>query len=587
MFLVTTAIEEFWDFNKRLLLLGPWCLANKENRKLLEEKDYSVVPSPWKPGLKIKDVADYCYKIYDKLIPKLSEKLNSIHQVSYPLRYWRILLGPWLLPFIGVFYDRYRRIEDALKVFPGFYTYVLPLRDCRLLSYDAYDCLDYNINDDYYNLKLFSLIAYDLCPDSIVVKEYKKESIANPYTARYSWKRKLFNRLLGPVDSFFKPPIILSDMYHLTFSDMVFLKLKGGFKIFRFIDFEPMQKTFLKRNYSQEMRDTIKIEGANDRLESLLYEILPSAIPMSYVENYKFYKSSITNINNITYVKIVGSAIGWYYNERFKFFAAEAILNGASLIEFQHGAGYGMLSSVPSEDTALEKDIFYTWGWNRDTNNKIRPLPSPHLSRLKDTHLPKLNNILFVGTGMPRYLYRFHAQPLPEDMPKYFEDKKIFFQGLTDRIKSKILYRPYMTGYGWEELDIVKKIYPNVKFVVKSKLVKWMQKVKLVVIDHPSTPLIEALTINVPCIFFWDYEMYLMRPETEKYFNLLRDAGILFKDPLNAAKKVNEIFNDPMGWWQKDTVQKAHLEFCKEYAYARKDWAKIWTQELTGLRNKA
>ena len=102
-------------------------------------------------------------------------------------------------------------------------------------------------------------------------------------------------------------------------------------------------------------------------------------------------------------------------------------------------------------------------------------------------------------------------------------------------------------------------------------------------VDQPATALIEALTINVPSVFYWDHEIYLMRPDAERYFRLLQEAGILFTDPASAANKVKEIFDNPAGWWFRDDVQKARLEFCKQFCYARKDWANIWAKELRGL----
>jgi len=114
-----------------------------------------------------------------------------------------------------------------------------------------------------------------------------------------------------------------------------------------------------------------------------------------------------------------------------------------------------------------------------------------------------------------------------------------------------------------------------------------MQKVKLVVIDHPHTAFIEALTINVPCVFYWDHNVYLMRPEAERYFDLLRDAGILFKDPLSAARKVSEIFDNPKAWWLTPGVQKARIEFCSKYAYTAEDWADVWEKNLNNLKINA
>lgn len=91
---------------------------------------------------------------------------------------------------------------------------------------------------------------------------------------------------------------------------------------------------------------------------------------------------------------------------------------------------------------------------------------------------------------------------------------------------------------------------------------------------------LEALTINAPCIFYWDHDVYLIRKEAEEYFGILRDSGILYKDPISAAKKVNEIFDDPMNWWLKEEVQNARSVFCERFAYTKKNWLKEWTDEL-------
>lgn len=582
MFLATTPIEELWDFDSKLLFLGPWCLLREKNKRLFKGKDYIIVSSPWKPTVKIKEAADYCNRVYEGILPQLSDNLNSIHQVSYPLKYWRVLVGPWLLQFIEAFYDRYKRIEKALELFPDFYTYVLPRKQCNLFSFDTHS-FRCERNEDYYNLKLFSLVAYDLCPNNIITKDYKPEYKMQMHIKRYSWKKRLFNRLIKSLDLFFKCPIVLCDMYHLSLSDIVLLKFKGRLKTLSFIEFGSINESSLKNSYSHNIRNSIGLKESHNKFQSLLYRTIPEAIPMCYIENYRFYKDSVKNIKSIESVRIVGSAVGWFFNERFKFFAAEAILKGANLIEFQHGGGYGVALAGPREQLSLEKDIFYTWGWSSKKHNKIKPLPSPHLSKLKNTHRPRIDNILFVGTNMPKYHYRFHTFPLPEDMPKYFEDKKIFFQALPEEIRNKVFYRPYPRKRGWGEAEVVKQVCPNAKIVSKSRLVKWMQKVRLVVIDHSFTSFIEALSINVPCIFYWDHRVFLMRDEAEKYFSLLRDAGILFKDPLSAAQKVKDVFDNPMQWWLNSAVQNARIQFCSRYAYDRRDWAKIWMRELKHL----
>ena len=130
-FLATTGISEMWDLSsENILFLGPWCLLDRENRKLVKDRHYSVVSSPWLFPGKIKDAAEYTQHIYNETLPVISERLNQLHGVSYPNQYWQILLGPWLLHFIEVLYERYSRIQNALDLFPNFYTHVLPDKIC-------------------------------------------------------------------------------------------------------------------------------------------------------------------------------------------------------------------------------------------------------------------------------------------------------------------------------------------------------------------------------------------------------------------------------------------------------------------------
>jgi len=102
----------------------------------------------------------------------------------------------------------------------------------------------------------------------------------------------------------------------------------------------------------------------------------------------------------------------------------------------------------------------------------------------------------------------------------------------------------------------------------------------VVVIDHLSTTFLEALTINVPTILFWDHTVNVLRLEAEPYFDFLKQAGILFKTPQEAAKKVNEISEDPLKWWLSKETQELKDKFCQHFALTSKDWVNVWKNEF-------
>ena len=580
MFLATTAIEEFWDKASKILFLGPWCISDKICMESHDSTENKIVPSPWHPPSKRIDAFNYCHSLYKMAITKLTTRLNKLHGVSCPDKYWRILIGPWLFHYIIVLFDRYKRLEKALDTFPSLYTYVLPKEKCSLVSYSTDDFMFGGlgkVRNDLYNHLLFSVLAHEICPENIIEKDCGYEIKAN--VIRRGWKRKIFNVLKSPIDKGFRGHVLLNEMYHISLKELFMLKVTTGFNRLNFVemfDSSLPDNMLLIDKYSKDMRATLKINCMGPGFESILFKTIPEAIPICYIEDYRYHKNKTKTMDNL---KFIGSLVGWNYNETFGFYSAESLLKGAILAEFQHGGGHGLVRFDSTYTLASEKDIYYSWGYTDKKRKNVKPLPSPYLSRLINTYTGRLNKILMVGTGGDRYVYKIHEFLFPEDIPVYFHNKRRFLVALKKTPQSRIMYKPGRE-FGWKEVDYIKTICPTIEIVRKKKLIHWIQNAKVVVSDHPGTSFLEAFTINVPTVLFWNHEVYLMRPDAEPYLQSLRDVGILYKDPVSAAEKVNEIFDNPGEWWLSDKVQGARKEFCSRFAYARKDWLDVWVKEL-------
>lgn len=563
------------------MLLGPWCTLTQENLRFLENREYLLLPSPFPTISETMNAVENCNKLYEFFLVQITESLNKTHGINYPERYWRVLLGPWLIHFIGVLYERYRRIEAELSCHI-FDTAVLPINKCILTSLNTNDFINMAAMNDYYNLQLFSVICREICPDNCYEIDLELPKTIKPMV-RPNVKKKIWSCL----ESIFysnSRPMLLADMYHITPTDQVGVYWDKRFKdlsirYFAAIDYK------LAYDTDCDLRNRLEFFGNGDKFSALLAKILPKAIPLSYIEHYESY-SNMAEGFNIKKLEFFGSAVGWYGNESLKYLAAKSILNGTQLLDFQHGGGYGFsLSSVP-EHISLEKDIFFTWGWAlQDSSNKTIPLPSPHLSRLKDKYRPNVKNpILIVGTSMPPYHYRFDSALKPDDMPLYIENRNILIKELCYEVKSNLAFRPYR-DYGWRDMDSLKR-HDSIKIANEGSLIDWMMKSKMVIIDHPHTSFLEALTMNIPTILYWDHSIYVMRPEAEPYFQRLRDAGILYKDPQTAAVKVNEICHNPFKWWLSETVQQVRREFCERFALSSCDWKKEWADAFGHLLKK-
>src|SRR5262245_57177838 len=97
VFFATTGLTEFWDTSRQpIVLLGSWCLRC-DRRSEWSNLQYEVLPSPWDDKRRFNDAILYLHDCYEQTLAHLSEYLNAVHGTIHTPRYWRIILGPWLI----------------------------------------------------------------------------------------------------------------------------------------------------------------------------------------------------------------------------------------------------------------------------------------------------------------------------------------------------------------------------------------------------------------------------------------------------------------------------------------------------------
>ncbi|MBF0483568.1 MAG: hypothetical protein HQL25_02565 [Candidatus Omnitrophica bacterium] len=594
-YLATTGLSEYWDLeSKKIFLISPWCARYKKNADLLLSYEHSYISSPWESPLAKKEAGEYCCQVYDRVLLKLTDVMNKIHGVSFSEQYWRILLGPWLIMFIEMFYDRYGRIKKAFLENEQLYSNVLPEDQCRLRIKDFYHFKQiflYKNYKHYANLILSSLIIRKFFSSHMREKPYAMQAPDWDWGVResHSVVYKIWKNIFGKKNV----KGVFCDTYFFGRKDKAVLSSLLGINKLDWIEFNDLPVENLSKETREDMRSMIKLDDPRDVFEGFIFEEIGQWMPMCYLENYVAYRKNALDGCRLEHIKVIGSSVGWAPNEFLKFLAAEGTDKKIPLVEFQHGGGFGdfLFSSV--EKISFEKDIFYSWGWH-SKNGKTKVLPNPHLSKNVGVYDPTgaEEDILFIGTNFTIFSFRFLNWPFPEDMDSYFNSKKEFIMHLNDSLQKKILYRGYPVSqrdengideYGMDEFSIVKGFFPNIRFLEGPGLLKKMKQVKLVVIDHCSTSLYEALVMNVPCVFYWDHNVYVLKAETDQYFQMLRDAGILHQSAEHAAEHINKIWEDVPGWWRRSDVQAAREKVCARYAYAKKDWMKDWVDEFKRL----
>lgn len=584
MFLITTADQRFWKKDKPVLFLGEWCKLYSE-KHIWEKLDFEVLPYHWDDRKKL--FADYQYlqRLYERVFTDLSRCLNTIHGEERSVRYWRIIIGPWLHYFIQVFYDRYACIERAAQ--SGKVT------DTIIGSYPAgawipkgYDNFNQLVIGDEYNFFLYSWLVKRMQPFSFQSQPVTEGPVVSVIEKEKSWLSRclkgiilLYERILP--HRFNKYSFISS---YLSRKDLWYLQLSLG----QWPSIFAPQVDLPNCNVNMGLREKILLSAKYGYFEELLSEIIGKQIPWSYLEGYAVLKKQ-SMASYPTRPKLVLTANAFYSNESFKFWSAEQADRGIQLAGVQHGGLYGSALFYACEEHEIKVcDVYYTWGWKPVDFNNTKPLAAAKFNSIRSLRSKLNGKILMPLMALPRYSYHLYSVPVgATGMLSYFEDQFRFVDFLSSDAKKALLVRLFMHDFDWIQQARWMDRFPGLEYdLAKVPMGRRLGDCRLFIGTYNSTTYLESFKANIPTVLFWNQHQWELRGSAESYFDRLREVGILHDTPESASKKVNEIFLDPADWWQRDVIQKAKNNFCERFAKTSDDWLREWRQELFQLAHE-
>jgi putative transferase (TIGR04331 family) len=334
-----------------------------------------------------------------------------------------------------------------------------------------------------------------------------------------------------------------------------------------------------------QRRNELAALTASDEFESNFFRTLPQNLPTIYLEG--FNQAQCETLRNYKeYPPVLCSATGWLFNEQFKFFAAESEEKGSRLVAVQHGGGDGEYRFAPIElHMCRLSETFMVWGWKDQDEAALKNLPSPRISSFisdcsETGRQQKEGPVLFIATSHLRYLYRFHSCPVGGQLEDYWDWQLRFLASAPVKLRKVVLYRAYHTDYGWCARQRISDRFPEVQSDDSPSIDQRIRESRLIVIDHLSTSLLESFTANVPTVLYWNPARWEVREEAEADFQKLRDAGILWDSPEEAASHVSAVFDEPWEWWGQEAVQSARSSFLEGHGLGRKDWTRHWVKSL-------
>ena len=566
-YLITTADERTWKFDRPVIFLGEWCRLY--DRKHIWQNMDAIVAAPYGLSRAQKD-ADYteARALEEKLFPVLCDALNQHHGTQHGQRFWQIVLGHWFGRYVDVILNRVKTLEQCLQTHRLSGTSAYVDDHYALAPLDSYAAI-WAFSDDRWNNTLYVRILTFLdgvsCPVKVISGD-ASEGYRWPVTVTevplkkriLKWGyQKLVGLLVRDNDAF------ILNSYLPKIEEM---KLQLAIGQVPQLWASPQFKTTIKpdRVFRQNLSEQIAGRTSDALFEvmrSLVFEILP----VCYLEGFAELTEKVQQLPWPKKPKFIFTSNNFDTDEAFKLWTALKVESGSQYVAGQHGNNYGTHRYMNPSNEEITVDKFLTWGWT-DGLSQHTPAFLFKITRRIGWNYDPNGGLLMIELHEPHRITTwdgtFEFGNYSTDQRKFIEKlQKIPREQLTIRMHSESCYAR------WSEIDKWRDFDPDLKIETGTKpIAKLIAKSRLIIHSYDSTGILETLSQNIPTLVFWQNDFDHLRDSAKAYYQLLADAGIVHLTPESAAAKVNEVWDDVGGWWSKNIVQEARKQFCDRYA---------------------
>lgn len=561
--LVTTAIEDTWGTNEEILFLGKWCLPISFNKTLMQRRT-SVSDYHWRDREKLKVDHTYLEKLNEITLDLLSNFLNEFHEIHRDVEYWRIIVGPWLLNYIPVIWDRWESLS-CIKFQPDndhIETFCINPYSSRNIPTDFTNALHF-FDSDQWNHQIYSSIMMtrndlniktNLINSTFNVEE-RTEPIYRLNLLQYSYKfflesiEKFFNLI------FYKKRKFV--LFHSYFPRGFLFKLCLRLKILpganSFLSKEIMYPQAVNRDDLSKFNINSKGDWNIKSFENFLSNNILKDIPVAYLEGYRALfeiQSELFDAENIF------TANAHFASELFKVWSAEQKLKGSKLIISSHGGAlYPLYTVFNHQEKIADYRIIWGQSW---MSNQIRMPANKINTKVKKYN--KLGNISLIDYDSQKYSYRCASIPMGPLVLDGFNQKREFIQKLSQSNKNIFKVRPAPFG-GWDTKDRYIDAFGKDIISKDSSLRDTILNSRLLICAYPQTSFSEAMFSGIPTMLLYEDKFWEVQPIYDELINLLKETHIVHTSATSAARHLERIVEDPMRWWNESETAIAREKF--------------------------
>ena len=569
-FLITTALEETWRDDEPILFLGEWC-KRYTRKDYWSSMDADLLPYHWDDRAKLYADYQYLQDFYERLLQDLTTQLNQIHGVEHSLRYWRILIGPWLGYFVQILFDRWTSIQQAVSQYDLSGTVVLAGQEQSLVPNDMTDFTRLFLGDEW-NHHIYASILKGFTSVSCIKRSRQDIVGLQKAEPAPTWKRqikrtlatcyvKVASTLTQDQDAFFLAT------YLPSFDEMMLHRRLGQVpQLWRSVP--PVQVAV-----DGSRRQWIVAGESRSEFEACVRTLIPQQVPTIYLEGYCQLVKQTTVLPWPKQPKLIWTSNSYNADDVFKAWAAGKVECGSRLVIGQHGGGLGThLWAYYEEHQIAISDCFLSWGWTELSQPKIKAIGELKAKRPLGVRHADQAGVLLVTSALPRQSYHMYSVIVSRQWLDYFNDQCTFVENLVEPIRSALTVRLYAHDYGWDQAARWRDRLPNVCLDEgQSNIEGLIRQSRLYIATYNATTFLESFTMDVPTVIFWNPNHWELRDSAMPYFEDLKSVGIFHDTPESAARHVNVIWSDVDAWWTSPAVREVLNRFKQRYCFLPDD----------------
>jgi putative transferase (TIGR04331 family) len=525
----------------------------------------------------LSNITDEEFRAFESLselvFQDLANELNRHHGTTFPLRYWRIVVGAWFQQFAQVVHMRLKLAENVLETYGELKVAKLDLTWQELLpvTHDEASLLfATDIWNHYIYVEAYNFVTKSATENILVSSpERNKELLEYRQNVNFGLPspqtKSKIETLLAKISP--NPKVVLAGVVQSKLALIVMhLRLRSLPRLWRF------SSKLTAYPINAAARQNFNLTKSSGVLfEKFLRELLATNLPTIYLEGFKELQDKVSESQIKRHPKLIFTNTLLHRNEQFKVWSAEHVISGATkLISGQHGGGYGVkrYKSWGENFEISVVDRFLSWGWSDDSKIVTPTCVQSHHEIFK----PNRNGGVLIVLGPITRNSDIYGMLGVQSNSAYLDNLKKLVTLLPESIRNQTMIRPKNASSIGKPARVsgqqIFKIFDGAVEIDFGSvgLSETLSGNRMSVVTYNETTVPNNLMAGYPMIIFWDAKYEQLNLHANIFYEQLLSAKILHHTPESAAQHIADIWENVDFWWTSEEVLQARETFCENFA---------------------